>query len=151
YSVSENGVYQFNNTDIQVLKDSFINGHQYAAIADSSYRIYSGMRFLRQDGSTKNIYFYNSDSTMEYMEIPGEPAMGQTWKYFNLSKNVTNLSASIKTNYCNYSGLLEISDFDGVTLKAKRYYKKGLGLIYSVYPDGVNEGRVFSISKVRLK
>ncbi len=112
-------------------------GHQtygsvrYAHIADVSF---FGDSYYRENTTTHNIYVYDTNNNTEYLEIPGSPTLNQNWSNAYSTRTVTNLSASKSTSGCNYTGLLEITEVTTGTspTTTKYYYKKGLGLVYSV-------------------
>jgi hypothetical protein len=89
--------------------------------------------YLREDADNHNIYFWSSSEGKDYLEVPANPQLNQTWESgTGFTKKVTNISASKKTTYCSYTGLLEITEYYGTSVFAIFYYKKGLGLVYKI-------------------
>lgn len=126
YSFKMGGVSQSVHPSISVTGHVTYGGKVYAKLEDATS--YYGVRYYREDAS-HNIYTYSS---AEYLEVPASPTLNQSWTGSDsYTRTVTNLSASISTSSCSYTGLLEISEYSGTTLKGKYYYKKGLGLMYS--------------------
>lgn len=106
------------------------NSIKYAHIYDSA--LFSD-NYLRENSTTHSIYRYNSSNGTDYLEIPGSPTLNQTWTSAFGTRTVTNLSASKSTASCTYTGLLEITEVNsGATVTTKYYYKKGLGMVYSI-------------------
>jgi hypothetical protein len=98
------------------------------------------------DPLSKDIYYYNGNSQMEYMMLPANPSLNQTWEFPNKIAGwktdylkVTNLSTTTKTLKCSYKDVLEVSlysDKDHTKLIAIYYYKKGLGLVNMYEENG---------------
>lgn len=130
------GVTQSPHPSPKVIGHVTYNSFKYAHIYDSA--LFSDT-YLREDATTHNTYFYNSNNGIEYLEIPGTPTLNQTWSGAFGTRTVTNLSASKATSSCSYTGLLEITEV-GSSSTTKYYYKKGLGKVYSIqsatsFPD----------------
>jgi len=103
----------------------------FSVLKDLSESMFLDELYLREDPNDHNIYIYNSSKGKEYLYVPANPQLNQTWETVTgFSKKVTNISASKKTTYCSYTGLLEITEYYGTTVWAIYYYKKGLGLVY---------------------
>jgi hypothetical protein len=98
--------------------------------------------YYREDAYYKDIYSYNTDTGTEYLLIPGTPVLNQSWPVkYGLTSKVTNLSATISTSSCTYTGLLEITDYNGSSvIMVKTYYKKGLGRVYT---QSIFSGRTY--------
>lgn len=102
--------------------------------------------YLREDAS-HNIYQYNTNDNTEYFYVPGSPTLNRTWATSSSgSREVTNLSASVTTSGCSYTGLLEITSYSGSTPQYTFYYKKGLGLVAQL-----GSSSEFKLTAVTLK
>ena len=129
YSYTLGGITQSSPPKYQVVGHETHDGKVYAKIEDVNS--YYSEKYFREDISNHNIYSYNDYNNTEYLEIPYTPTLNQSWNYSSNTKKVTNLSASVTTASCSYSGLLEVSEYDNTdVLTNKYYYKKGLGLVY---------------------
>jgi hypothetical protein len=106
--------------DLSIIGHRTFGSYNYSVLDDASNVMYSSRQYLREDPVNHNIYKYNDISSIEYLLIPASPQLNQ---------KVTNLSASVKTAHCSYTGLLEISEYDGAEVVNKYYYKKGLGMV----------------------
>ncbi|MCX6230392.1 MAG: hypothetical protein NTZ33_02500 [Bacteroidetes bacterium] len=108
--------------------------HTYAMLKDDSGWMYSGSyEYFREDPLTHDIYNYYSiySGSGEYLFVPGSPYINQTWTGQSSTDvwTVTNLSASLVTPACSYTGLLEITNLNPGNITHKYYYKKGLGMV----------------------
>jgi hypothetical protein len=86
--------------------------------------------YLRLD-STGDLRIYDSLHNQEFLLIPSNPTLNQTWNCeYSLSKKVISTNATVSTAACTYNGCLEIELFysngDPNTIY---YYKKGFGLV----------------------
>ena len=132
YDYKVNGVDQNDAPSPRVVGFVTINSLRYAKVKDRILTMY-----YRTEPATNDIYCYDGWGT-EYLEIPGNPVLNQTWATnTSTSRRVSNLSATITTSKCTYTGLLEISEMIGnATVTGLWYYKKGLGLVYAASPGG---------------
>lgn len=126
------GVDRYDAPAPQVVGSATFNSIKYVKVNDRMLTFY-----YRTDAANNNIYSYDAGHGIEYLHIPGNPVMNQTWPISTYSScKVTNLSATIITSKCTYTGLLEISEMNGNSaVTGKWYYKKGLGLVYATTPD----------------
>lgn len=150
YSYTIGGIGQTSPTII-ITGHSVRGGKTYAVTNDASYMMQTDDRLFREDAS-HNIYYYSDNDNAEYLEVPGTPTLNQSWAYGTggYTRKVTNLSASFTTGSCSYTGLLEISYFNGSNqLQDKYYYKKGLGLVEST--SSIFMVSTFAVSAVTLK
>jgi len=118
---------------------------------DGGYMLFTDY-YYREDATTHDIYRYYDLYDEEYLEIPGSPTLDQSWPTFiNYSRKVTGVDASVSTGSCNYTGLLEITEFNG-NMEAINifYYKKGLGLVKLIRQYQGDE-HVFVLKAVSLK
>ncbi|MCE3295265.1 MAG: hypothetical protein K0R65_979 [Crocinitomicaceae bacterium] len=106
------------------------NSKTYTKIEDETSVMYINPIRLRVESSNNDIYYYNESMDNEYVYVPAAPTLNQSWSYGSYTRKVTNLSASVSTSGCSYTGLLEISNLDGSTVVRREYFKKGLGLVY---------------------
>lgn len=115
-----------------VVESAIFNSIKYVKVTDRILTFY-----YRTDPVNNNIYRYDTGDRIEYLTIPGNPVMNQTWPIsMSSSYKVSNLSATIITSKCTYTGLLEISEMNGNSaVTGKLYYKKGLGLVFATTPD----------------
>jgi hypothetical protein len=105
-----------------------LGGKNYVNISDQTQKLYSVDIPLREDPVTGDIFSYNTSTDKEYLEVPGSPTIDQTWaRAGTVTRKVTNLSASLTTSKCTYTGLLEVTVFDNGVAGSKYYYKRGLG------------------------
>jgi len=106
----------------------------------------------REDASTHDLYQYYPCCDEEHLEVPGSPTLNQTWTTVaDWSRKITSVSASVSTGSCNYTGLLEITEYDAnMAVVNKYYYKKGLGLVKRITPSQIGE-ETFTLSAVTLK
>ena len=86
-------------------------------------------------GSNGDIYQYFPSQTAEYLLVPANPSMNQSWAYPVSTgigtRKVTSLNASISTYSCSYTDCLKIQEYDAASQPWKiYYYKKGIGLVY---------------------
>lgn len=146
YDYSIGGINQSSRPVPTVIGSRTYGTTKYAEVKDRFTSTY-----FRIDASNNNVYQYNDNNNTEYLWIPGAPTLNQTWPTSpNTSRKVTNLSASITTVKCTYTGLLEISELDvNSALMAKVYYKKGLGMVYTLGTGSFADK--FSLSTVVLK
>lgn len=129
------------------------NLKNYFEITDQNSVMFSNPREYREDATTHNIYFYDNSWAMEYLNIPASPTLNQSWAYTNnTTRKVTNLSASLSTGSCSYTGLLEISIYNNSNvLQEVDYYKKGIGMVGSKMPDSFFGGfDTFNIDSITL-
>lgn len=122
----------------------------YFKFEDPNYLLNNSLE-LRIDPTSKNIYSYSSSSNSEFLYIPGSPTINQVWNYSNSNtRKVTNLSASINTASCSYTGLLEISQYNSsAVLLHKEYYKKGIGMVQKQTIGTFNE--TYTLKSITLK
>jgi hypothetical protein len=127
------------------------DGKSYRYIADDDGFMFLSDYELREEASTHDMYRYYDGWSQEFLEVPGAPTLNQTWDIFSShTRKVTNLSASVSTSGCNYTGVLEITEYDGSSDVVNTfYYKKGLGLIKVVEPGQF--GNTYVLSAVTLK
>ena len=125
--------------------------HTYRRITDDSFMMYPDDYELREDASTHNIYKYNDNNGQEYLEVPGSPTLNQTWSLSSsYSRKITSLNATLTTSSCSYTGLLEMTEYDGsMDVTNVYYFKKGLGLVKKAQPGGF--GNVYVLTGVGLK
>lgn len=122
------------------------NGHLFFKIEDVwDEFFYSGAK-IRQDSTTSDIYLDN------YLYIPANPVVGTTYPYVgSTSRKVASLTASITTDSCSYSNLLEMDEIitsSGV-VNRRYYYKKGIGSV--AYRDTLfGVPRPLNLKKVTL-
>lgn len=120
------------------LKDSMTyNEKKY--YKNGSNNVYYGV-----DPISKDVYMYNGNSQLEFMMLPANPTLNQTWEFPNKIagyktdyRKVTSLNTTTKTLKCTYKNVLEVSiysDKENTKLIAIYYYKKGLGLV-NMYED----------------
>ncbi len=120
-------------------------GHKYAVITDATHIMYNSAYYLREDSVSHDIINFNDNNSQAYLEVPNAPVLNQDWNLQGVAyhKTVTNLSASITTASCTYSGLLEITEYNGpastTNIVTKFYYKKGLGLVYRLDPGSLSD------------
>ncbi len=150
YTIKKNGVIQPKKCKIEVLKDSFTNGNTYFFLTDSSNQLFGAWRFYRKDTGSHTQFFmpgYN-----EATEIVRAPAKNQTWGSLFYSRVTVNTNASLKTSSCSYTGLIHANEMDGGIVKNRRYYKKGLGLVYIMgYGPMAGDSTEFILTDVRIK
>jgi hypothetical protein len=138
YTLKKNGVIQPNKAKIVVLKDSFTNGKAYFFLTDSSNQMFNGSRFFRKDtGNHTQFYITGYNEATEVLNAPSDKQM---WGSLFYTRVAVNLNASLKTSSCNYKGLVQANEMDGGFVKNRRYYKKGLGLVYLVAPNAPMSG-----------
>ena len=128
-------------------KNYYKNGESYS---------YYGM-----DPITKDVYYYSGYSQLEYMMIPANPNLNQTWEFPNKMigttieyRKVTNLNATTKTSKCTYKNTLEVSiysDSNFTKLVGIYYYKKGLGLVNMYESNGLGGFSYNSLESVVIK
>ncbi|MBS3916052.1 MAG: hypothetical protein KG003_16270 [Bacteroidetes bacterium] len=138
YTVKKNGVVQPKVAKILVLKDSVYYGKDYFYLTDSNQMMFGSWRFYRKD--TGNHTKFVIPGYSETMEIKKSPALNESWISFFYGRKAVNLNASLKTDNCSYTGLIQVNETDGGPIKDRRYYKKGLGLVYVVYPNSPMAG-----------
>ncbi|MCP4180601.1 MAG: hypothetical protein GY756_22790 [bacterium] len=131
YKYSIMGASQSIAPSLYVQRFSNYGGKTYARIVDLSG--WFGDRLLREDPVTHNIYYYSGNDNVEYLKVPSSPTLDQTWSIYNGTAEVTNLSASLTTSSCSYTGLLEITETASTVINLY-YYKKGLGLVAILSP-----------------
>ncbi|MES2764090.1 MAG: hypothetical protein V4677_17875 [Bacteroidota bacterium] len=131
YGYKISGMNQSVSPSLKVTGFQMYSSKKYALIEDASNFMFDF--YLREDATNHNIYRYNTSNSTEYLEVPASPVINQSWSVGGNSRKVTNLSASINTSSCSYSGLLEISVLNSSSVVIdKQYYKKGLGMVYSL-------------------
>lgn len=148
YIVKKTGVPNPELTKIEVYNDSFYYGQNYFFLTDSSEQMFGASRFYRKDTGGHTMFMITGYS--EAIEILKSPALNQSWNSLFYSRKVVNQNASIKTSSCNYTGLIQVNEMDGGFIRSRRYYKKGLGLVYSVSPKG-GDSVEFILTDVRIK
>ena len=123
----------------------------YRLLVDSDNNMLSYDYELREDATTHDLYQYYF-SGEEFLVVPGSPTLNQSWTTVtNWTRKVTSVSASVSSHDCNYTGLLEITEYDAnMEIKNKYYYKKGLGLVKWTRPSQIGE-EAFVLSAVSLK
>jgi len=134
---------------ITVTSSATPNSHTYFGITDATIYMYTGTVYFREDSTSHNIYIYDGTITGgEYIHVPATPVLNQSWAYYSSStRKATNLSASITTSSCSYTGLLEISEYTPTgTLKTKEWYKKGVGMVYSEVYSAFGTGKYTLLS-----
>ena len=134
------GFAQSPNPVIKVLNPVEYNSVSYSQFTDLSNFMYLSENYFRFDSVTSNVYYYDDNNNVEYLYLPANPALNQTWDYFGTigynSRKVTNLAATLTTDFCTYTDLLEITQYDDNGVVRKRdYYKKGIGLVQNQYFD----------------
>ena len=93
-----------------------------------------GDQYFRTDANG-DVYSYDETSAQEYLFIPANPTDGQTWPYLSggSSREITATGVTQATTGCNYTGLIEVSSYNGTgTLISTYYFKKGLGKVYDI-------------------
>jgi hypothetical protein len=119
--------------NIRVIDHYIFNDKTYAVLKDQSDLMYINEVYLREDADNHNIYSWSESKGMDYLLVPANPQLNQTWESATgFTKKVTNTAATKKTTYCTYTGILEITEYYGTTEWAIYYYKKGLGLVYKI-------------------
>ena len=144
---------QSTSPNLVVTGTSSHNSLSYFKIDDQTAVMYGSTVELRQDAATHNIYYYDSNSGSEFMYVPATPTLNQSWAYTNGgTRKVTNLSSSISTGSCNYTGLIEITTYDsGSVLMDKEYFKKGAGMVHREDPDSFFGGfDKYNLSSITL-
>lgn len=145
------GISQSVSPDLVVTGTATYNSINYFQITDQTSAMYSGVIEFREDAATHNIYYYSSNS--EFLYVPATPTLNQSWAYaYGDTRKVTNVSASVTTNSCSYTGLLEISEFNSSSVLQKiEYFKKGIGMVYRKDPDSFFGGfSTYKLSDVTL-
>ncbi len=138
YKVIITGVVQPKPAKIEILKDTISGGKKYFFLTDSSNQMFGASRFYRKDTGNHTLYFFSSYN--EAVDIVKSPSKNQTWNSIFYSRVAVNLNASLKTSACNYTGLIQVNEMNGGSIKTRLYYKKGLGLVYSVSPNAPMNG-----------
>jgi TonB family protein len=90
--------------------------------------------YREQDG---NVYIYDTEKKIEFLELSNNITPGYTWKKYDKSwkYTVVDTTSSVSTPYCEYNGLLNIkAEPQGETKKNyssyfNLYYKRGVGLV----------------------
>lgn len=117
-----------------IIKDTAVGGQTYKKLrSDNVITVYE---LLRADPATNNVYSYLPSLSKEVLLVPGTAVLDQAIEVVtpgNKAK-VTSISASFKTGSCNYSGLLEITEFDSAGKAVAVYhYKKGVGRVHVAF------------------
>lgn len=148
FSYTISGMTQTSSPLYKVVGTILYNSKRYTNIDDIGS--FNQNIYLRVDALSLDIYEYNSSNGQEYLYIPVNPILNQSWTIQYGSRKVTNLSATKTTTSCTYTNLLEISDLDvnGVAYKMN-YYKKGIGMV-NMTETGSFPG-VYSLKSVTLK
>lgn len=142
YSFTISGQAQ-SDKDKKVTGTEVKNGITYFVVTESGYF----ETYRREDPTSHNIYFYGSDNA-DHLLVPNSPTLNQTWSSgTNSSRKVTNVSASITTANCSYTGLVEITVTSN-SIISKEYYKRGLGMVYWCSGDA---STVYALNSVTLK
>ncbi len=127
------------------------NSKVYSIFSDPSGFLFLDDQYYRQDAATKNIYVYYVSPDKEFLEVPAAPTLNQSWTYLSYTRKVTSISASYKTSSCAYSGLLEITELDGTTMRRKMFYKKGIGMVGRQEPGILSGTDDMKLSEITLK
>lgn len=148
FSYTISGMAQSSSPLYKVVGTILYNAKKYSNIDDIGS--FNQSMYLREDIVSHDIYEYNSSNGQEYLYIPVNPVLNQTWPIQYGSRKITNLSATKTTSSCTYTGLLEISDLDvnGVAYKLN-YFKKGIGMVNTT-ETGSFPG-VYNLKSVTLK
>ena len=133
YSYTINNVHQGSVpvlTNLGHHRRAFDTINKYSMLIDPTTWINTDTSFLREDTLSHNIYNYNVAAAVEYLEVPAAPSLGDNWSVGGVfTKKVTSLSTQITATDCWYTNLMEITVFNGTTIIAKYYYKRGFGLV----------------------
>lgn len=148
YKYKISGVTQSISPNPKVIGHITYLSKKYSKIKDAIS--FSSEFYLRTEITNNNVYRYDSGTSSEFLEIPGAPILNQTWTSYSGTSTVTNLSASITTSACSYTGLLEISVVSSIST-IKYYYKKGLGLVYSIESGSTWGNDEYSLTSTILK
>jgi hypothetical protein len=105
-------------------------GHFYFDLYDPFSDIFFTDPDLREDSVTKDIYLYESTSGDEYLWVPANPVVGTTTPFStSFSMKVLSTTASITTDSCSYTGLLEMQKIIPGGTPRYYFYKKGIGMV----------------------
>lgn len=89
----------------------------------------TGTKKYRVD--TNGDVYYRSGAN-DYMEIPANPTVGQSWvDEYTVTHQVVDVNASLTTSTCSYSGCVKILNDYTNTPDTYTYYKAGIGMIKS--------------------
>lgn len=139
YTFKKEGVADAVISHFEIKNSVVFSGNTYLTVVNKESTIWGTDNYLREDPVTHDILNFKSSNGKDYLEVPGNPVLGQKWNYSFWSREVTSLNASFKSENCNYTGLLEVTEWDGGSVKKMLYYKKGLGLVHQWYPP-YNDG-----------
>lgn len=123
--VAGNGSYTLtiNGTKVYNSKTYFSIDWYYGSVS------YSTLYYRTE--SNGDIYYYDDNSSTEYMYLPASPTVGQQWAHGTGTFKVNSVNASKATSACAYTGLLEIYVYDSSNTQTDTYYfKKGVGEVY---------------------
>ena len=131
-----------------ITKDTVVAGQTYKKLQkDTMVTVYE---LLRSDISN-NIYAYIPALNKEVLLVPGTPVFDQVTgatQPGNTAK-VTSIAAYFSTAYCNYSSLLEITEFDSKGKAVAVYqYKQGVGRVHvglAPTPDATEDYQLKSL------
>lgn len=152
YNMYMSGIKQSTYPSETASSTKTIGGQTYVMLSDPSGFFHFDDQPYREDATSHNIYWYDSDEGKEFLEIPANPVINQSWAYgASYTRKVTNISATFKTHACVYTGLLEITEYEGTDFSQKLLYKKGLGLVYKQEPGIISGYTTYELSSVTLK
>ncbi len=81
------------------------------------------------------VYEYNDGLNVEYVLIPANPTVNQTWNIGSESRKVISLNETKTVGTCTYTELLRIDQFySSGNLAHSTYYKKGVGKVTRIFP-----------------
>lgn len=134
-----------------ITKDSVVGGQTYKKLQrDNAPAVYE---LIRTEQTTNNVYTYIPSLNKEVLLVPGTPVLDQVLEVAtpgNKAK-VTSVSASFQTASCNYSGLLEITEFNsGGKAIALYHYKPGVGRVHTAYAPNPTDTEDYQIKSVVL-
>lgn len=93
-------------------------------------------KYYRKD-TNGDIYEYNNSAGVEYLLIPANPVVNQSWAVGTNTRKVISLNASSSTASCAYTGLLQIDEnFQSGNLYHSTYYKPGVGRVVKSFGIG---------------
>lgn len=109
-----------------------IGGQSYIKVDWSAFNGQStGKKHFRID---TNGDILNRDGANEFLYLPANPTLGQTWTRssggLTSDWEVTSLNANASGETCSYTGCIEITSSGGFFV-IKEYYKSGIGMIKS--------------------
>lgn len=158
YIYKDNGVLVANENPVSYSSGFSLKKNTYLTYTDSGsgHKLYPIPFYIAKD-SANNTVQYESFYQKDFVLVPVAPKLNETWTVASSAiRKIANLNASVKTDACSYTGLLQINHYPAGSGPNdsplyRYYYKKGLGLVYVIHNPSQVDSSEWMLSNVTIK